>query len=199
MIDLPVSQTPGADKDPAIEIPVPLAGKFIDQLSSFIFQLANRRTEEEENLPIPQRIVNSATDVNSIFKEAKKLRVHTEMVDPPDWDNFTFPFRGNTSKYRDFFPFQIFTARVKQLPGWRNWSENIRTILSADLPRAYLVNLTSTDFTLQGKDLIADRMATYGYTLATLSRATYLFVEREAAAKNLFPLFSDTIRVYFRK
>lgn len=199
MIGLPVSQTPIADKETAIDIPVPLTTRFIDQLSSFILQLANRRTQEEENLPIDRRIVNSATDVNSIFKEAMRLGVHTQIVDPLDSGDFIFPLRDNTSRYREFFPYQFFTARIRQLPSWRFWPENVKTILSTTLPIAYMVNLTSTDFTLQGKDLIADRIATYGFTIATLGRATHLFVEREARAKEFFPLFSDTIRKYFKK
>lgn len=198
LADQPIPSTVPERKTVYVE--TPLNQEFLDQLSPFMVELAQQRERTEENLAIPARIINSAIDVNRIFVQAKKKDIQTQMVNPVNLSDITFPTRRNDSQYPNLFPFQIFTARFKQMSNWRYLSEFGRSMLTYPLPKAYIINLTSTDFRLEAEDAVKERLETYGYTLASIGTALYFFPYQMAEmADFFFPMFLDISRKYIRR
>lgn len=182
-----------------VYIETPLNQEFSDQLLPFMVELAQQREATEVNSTIPARLVNSATDVNRIFVEAKKRGIQTQMVDSVQLSDISFPVRRNDFKYPNLFPFQIFSARFKQLPYWRYLTEHDRMVLSHPLPRAYITNLTSTDFRLEAEEAVKERAETYCYTLSSIATALHFFPDQMAEiADSIFPMFLDISRKYIR-
>lgn len=183
-----------------ITIMLPLSEVFREAMFPFMLETAKGRVGSEANLTIPTRISNTAVDVYRIFKESKKLNLQTEMVNPPDLANSVLPIRRNFSPYPADSFYQMIAVKLKQLPGWQYFHESNRRILTTVLPRAYWINLTSTDFGLIYEEAVKDRGETYGYTLASIATALLRTFPHDLAqaADVFFPIFSDASQRYVR-
>ncbi len=180
-------------------IGLPLTQVFMDAMFPFMVETATKRVLSEENLPIPQRIGNTAVDVYRIYKEAGRLGVQIGMVDTPDLANLIFPTRRETTQFPATRFLSLVTVTMNKLPLWVNLTEANKRIFTIHLPRSYFINLTSTDFVLANNEAVKDRVETYGYVLRSIATALHIFPnEMTQAADIFFPLYREASQRAFR-
>ena len=168
-----------------------------------MIDIASARSEEEQDTPIPQRIANIAADVNTIYKTARALGLDTRIIEPTGEaeQDTKLKTRRNNSRYPGIFPYQLFLIEFRKVPNWKFLDEKeIQFII--DWSKAYVINLTSCDFTLPPRELVGERVETLAYVLATAGVLTgdsnSSRLDRRSA-DFVFRIFVETATRYFRK
>lgn len=175
---------------------LPLGAAFVDAVLPFMVDLARERIAQEHDLPIPQRIANIARDIRKIYKFAKERNLETEIL---VGDDRRFNLRENTSRYLGVFPYSLLFIELKKFRNWRFVPDSY-TQAAIDWGKAYIANLTSCDFTLPPDELLAERVETYAYVLATIGLAIPDPGDRDrkVLTGNTFNMFSNVAERYFQ-
>lgn len=189
------------DKDSLAER-LPLSHAFKEGMLEGMIDIARVRVEKEGVLPIPQRIANIAIDVGRIYKRAKELGLDSKIVDPnlyKQGDN-SFKLRRNTSRYPGIFPYQLFLIEFKKMPYWKHLNERqVQGLINWG--KAYVINLTSCDFTLDQNDLVSEMVETFSWVLGTVGITTvdpdFSRTDRRLD-EHAFKMFIGTTRRYFQ-
>lgn len=152
---------------------LPLSQTFLQEFLPVMLEVAQSRVGDEENklLTIPRRVTNIISDVQKIYKLAKAVNLHTEMVDskPINLLELHFPQRRETSFYRGLFSYQIFLALLNKEARWRQVPDNFKNVIFGRFFKAFTINLTSCNFSLPPQELVPERVGVYSYVSATLA------------------------------
>lgn len=182
---------------------LPLNPDFKEGMLGKMIDIANARSGAEQDTPIPQRIANIAADVSMVYRMARTLELDTRIINQKDegGQDTKFKLRRNNSRYPGIFPYQLFLIEFKKMPNWKFLDEEeVRFIIAWS--KAYVINLTSCDFTLPAHELLGERVETLAYVLATVGALTGVSssprLDRRAA-DSVSRIFVETATRHFRK
>jgi len=169
---------------PAIKMP--LSEEFLENCLQEIVNIGSRRVNiPEDDVTIPGRTFYILSDVKEIYQFAIQEGLKDFIVDRPFFDK-DFTTRTNYIKHPGLISRQNLYVAFNKLPGWHHISATNQTVVFSNFYKAFEINLASCDFSLEREEAAVERVSTYGYLLANLSKLSYLlrgsFTDSESVA-----------------
>lgn len=167
-------------------VTMPLAEEFLENCFQEVVNLANRRVNTpEDDMTIPGRTFYVLSDVKEIYQFAIQEGLRDFIIERPFYDK-DFITRTDYLRYPGLISRQNLYVAFNKLPNWNQIGNTNQSIVFSNFYKAFEINLASVDFTLEGQEAAVERVSTYGYLLANLSKLSYLlrgnFSDNEAVA-----------------
>jgi len=167
-------------------VTMPLAQEFLENCFQEVVNVANRRVNTpEDDLTIPGRTFYVLSDVKEIYQFAIQEGLRDFIIDRPFIDK-GFIIRTDYIKHPGLVSRQNLYVAFNKLPGWNQIGTTNQAMVFSSFYKAFEINLASVDFALEGQEAAIERVSTYGYLLANLSKLSYLlrgnFLDSEAVA-----------------
>ena len=153
---------------------MPLSEEFLENCFHEIVNIANRRVNtEEDDLTIPSRTFYLLSDVKEIYQFAIQEGLKDLIIDRPFIDK-GFVIRTDYIKHPGLVSRQNLYVAFNKLPGWNQIGTTNQAMVFSSFYKAFEINLASVDFALEGQEAEIERVSTYGFLLANLSKLSYL-------------------------